>query len=636
LVLNVVHPQFGAKGDGRSVIDGAMTTGSPILTSGTARFKSADVGKIIHVTGAGAVGAVLTTTILAYVNATTITLAANASTTVSTKMVIYGTDDTAAIQAAIDTAFTTGPKTVFLPRGIFLLSSVPTGGYYLLKIKSGVSVVGTGPGSMLLVGSGLRNTSTGIAVLYNHTEQLSDIVFRDFCIDFNGQNNLFITGYSPTAGVNRTGGGAGCTDIVVENLLLRNSAGYHFLFFDGIGGTNVKIRNVKCEECGQSIAGNQIPDHSSIYCTSDRSEITSSTFSNSSPCNISTAIETHGSDEKIHNNQIRNYSSGYNVCFQVQTNREIDFCDNTLRNIRNGVVIWGSGSFGLSRVRIRKNVIGVRETTRGYPPGIGIVCSARSNESTQNVSHLAIQDNNIFGESTALLTVRTVGIQLLRCDDILISGNNIYDMVGEAIWLESESAPRSIRGVHILHNQIQDVGLTSSIANKRAIALNSINAPGQTISNVDIRGNKITLGAPTGTVASFGIQFNAGSFPDTRIVANTITGFARSPITKGATISTDLFLVEGEGAIAPGDNIRASLGSQWLNTAVTPKRGYLATKSACVGNSDVWSSVEYGPAAPTSGKHSVGDIVFNTAPGLAGPVGWVCTADGTPGIWMPF
>lgn len=38
-------------------------------------------------------------------------------------------------------------------------------------------------------------------------------------------------------------------------------------------------------------------------------------------------------------------------------------------------------------------------------------------------------------------------------------------------------------------------------------------------------------------------------------------------------------------------------------------------------------------AAPTTGAHTVGEIVFNNAPAAAGTIGWVCTTAGTPGSW---
>ena len=41
----------------------------------------------------------------------------------------------------------------------------------------------------------------------------------------------------------------------------------------------------------------------------------------------------------------------------------------------------------------------------------------------------------------------------------------------------------------------------------------------------------------------------------------------------------------------------------------------------------------FGTAAPVSGVHGLGDIVWNTNPSPGFPFGWVCTNGGTPGTW---
>ena len=41
-------------------------------------------------------------------------------------------------------------------------------------------------------------------------------------------------------------------------------------------------------------------------------------------------------------------------------------------------------------------------------------------------------------------------------------------------------------------------------------------------------------------------------------------------------------------------------------------------------------------APPTGGTWTVGQRIWNSAPAAGQPVGWVCTADGTPGTWRPF
>jgi len=47
-------------------------------------------------------------------------------------------------------------------------------------------------------------------------------------------------------------------------------------------------------------------------------------------------------------------------------------------------------------------------------------------------------------------------------------------------------------------------------------------------------------------------------------------------------------------------------------------------------------AITYDSAAPTSGNHAAGEIVFNCSPTAGGKVGWVCTTTGTPGTWKAF
>ena len=43
-----------------------------------------------------------------------------------------------------------------------------------------------------------------------------------------------------------------------------------------------------------------------------------------------------------------------------------------------------------------------------------------------------------------------------------------------------------------------------------------------------------------------------------------------------------------------------------------------------------------GSAAPSTGAHARGEIVWNVAPSAAGYAGWICTTAGTPGTWKQF
>ncbi|MFD9256932.1 hypothetical protein [Streptomyces sp. NPDC059538] len=98
---------YDAVGDVRTATDGAITSGAAILTCASGPFTAASnpVGKSVIVKGAAATGVTsLVTTIVSRQSNTQVTLAANAATTVSGGLVIWGTDNTDAIQDAVDAA----------------------------------------------------------------------------------------------------------------------------------------------------------------------------------------------------------------------------------------------------------------------------------------------------------------------------------------------------------------------------------------------------------------------------------------------------------------------------------------------------------------------------------------------------
>jgi hypothetical protein len=129
---------LGAKGDTKKAFAGHCTAGSSGISS-TAFFTSTavDAGKVIELTGCGPAGAALVTTIVSVADASHATIATTASTTFDSPSFIMGTDDTAAIQAAINAAKTNHASgTVFFPNGTYMVSQ--------LTAFAGVNLIGSG------------------------------------------------------------------------------------------------------------------------------------------------------------------------------------------------------------------------------------------------------------------------------------------------------------------------------------------------------------------------------------------------------------------------------------------------------------------------------------------------------------
>jgi hypothetical protein len=137
---------FNPVSDAQQVYDGVMTGGSAVLTSASGKFSPSDVGKIICVQNAGAYHGKLVTTIASYQSATQVTLAQNASYSVSSggptigSGVTWGTDNSPAFQAALNylTTITTAGIQAGGLAGVDLI--IPSGCYAL-----GASISWTSP-----------------------------------------------------------------------------------------------------------------------------------------------------------------------------------------------------------------------------------------------------------------------------------------------------------------------------------------------------------------------------------------------------------------------------------------------------------------------------------------------------------
>jgi len=202
---------FGAKGDCQRVSDGVMSKGSPVLTSERAHFTTQDVGLPIYVLGAvvqkfpeiGEVpGAPLSSHIVGVKDAHTITLADAAQNDANHVSVTWGTDDSEAIEHAIQSLKTTGGS-VFFPAGTYRV--VYRGGAGVQVDGSNIRLHGVENESAIFNSTVLfharmkdgilRTEQAGVPVLYvgRGNETVENVEIDHLWLGDNGQNYDFVS-----------------------------------------------------------------------------------------------------------------------------------------------------------------------------------------------------------------------------------------------------------------------------------------------------------------------------------------------------------------------------------------------------------------------------------------------------------
>lgn len=163
---------YGATADARMVDDAAMTADSAVLSSTSAEFTASDVGRLVVIAGAGPSGGGLMTTILSHESAAEVTLAAAAETTVAAVGAAWGTDCSAAFNAAL-TVLDVALGGELIIDGGFLLTQ-PVSLLTTQTASSAIRIRGTGSDSFLLVG--VDGTADALSIT-GVTCDLEDITF---------------------------------------------------------------------------------------------------------------------------------------------------------------------------------------------------------------------------------------------------------------------------------------------------------------------------------------------------------------------------------------------------------------------------------------------------------------------------
>jgi hypothetical protein len=289
----------------------------------------------------------------------------------------------------------------------------------------------------------------------------------------------------------------------------------------------------------------------------------------------------------------------------------------------NGAVISGNivRSCALLGMKIQVGALGVNDADAvTISDNVFTSVGAQGILLTNPVAGSTAKLRRISVTGNVIRTAAGNGIEANNCVGLHVSDNIMYD-VANGIQINTS------QGVEVFDNRVNKTtanGITLTDVTDAILDTNRILDPsssnlataefgiqiaGSTSADLTLRHNKIT---DTLGNMRYGVYVSAGDQTTMDFIGNRSTG------------ATD-YGFRGVASTACRewrDNDFQGTTARHLN-APTSGAGRLAPQA-------------YGTAAPTTGAHIVGEVVWNSAPAASGTIGWVCTTAGTPGTWKTF
>lgn len=515
-----------------------------------------------------------------------------------------GIDDAAAIQDAIDAASVAGGGIVFIPPGRYDLNTSQSYFYNstFLEPRNNTTLIGVRGATVLRCIDNYRTPWRGNCFIADLSENFThDWSVSGITFDGNGKNNL-IDSQSYTFGDNTTKGAGVFVNkggnITIRDCEFRNISGFNVIFLGGYGDSTTAHDEIRAINnivennyiwcVGDDISGNDLYDFSAIYLSSADSEARNNFISATTAVfdDNMCGIEIHSPRNVAVGNTILNYPNGVYLNCDAAYNSQIDTIearDNTMIVSNLGIVVWGNKLNGhYDSILIEGNHIMVyplADNSSAY----GITHGSFWNAALQmQTDHLTIQNNEIEFYDSDVLRAWTYGIYTRYANNTVIKGNVIHNTTFEGISCRhySASIPETI---DISGNTINQFGTTTydSATHYGILDWISYNNKQSTIT-----GNTIICDPVKTPNYNVGIGINGANDRNVTVVNNAISGVWFETYCTGTPTANSHIHIEG-----------------------------------------------HRNATPTVSGHSVGSIMWNTAPTAGAPPGWVCTTAGKPGTW---
>lgn len=288
-------------------------------------------------------------------------------------------------------------KRIRIPEGTFVISPTALSGDYMLYLgtangntdRSGMLIYGAGNKSIIKLGDnvGAGKLLFGLA----SADVVSDMTFRDFLVDLNGQNNLQASFGAPLRYNSAWYMYGKCTNILWENITIRNVSGHQAIRVGAEDankyGKNIRLINVNVENFGTAIPGNFQQDVSVCYIQADGIVVNGGSFANPDHTfdltRGQTALELHGDSStevsgvrfeylqlpillvssykaarnfKVHSNTFTECNYLFSADGQEYDQRGIRVYDNEYTSTKVSSVICPLGN-GAETAKTRENVV---------------------------------------------------------------------------------------------------------------------------------------------------------------------------------------------------------------------------------------------------------------------------------------
>lgn len=566
------------------------------------------------------------------------------------------TDDTAAIQAAVNS----GVTSVYFPAGEYIISDA-------IALPSYVTVYGNGYGSKI------TSTGTNKCIFYATTKTRVSI------------SNLFLNGNLTGAGSTAAGAAGGhginfndCTDVTVIGCFFDNiGRATSGSFASGIRGLNVVgalvDRNSFLTNCGGGVSNTGADISLSYACKNTR--IINNRSVSEMDSFISVSGVSYAAGDTVNHIIIGNMGSrsdasvartGILCPYDAEQTHSV-ICNNHLENFpANGIYVSAAASSGDddAGITITGNVIRYcGGTSAMLNISGGIYVSGRAGASVTG----NLVEYTGYTRSGVARTYAIAGIFVNVARSAAIGDNVVRNSTAAGVLVRNISASRATTDISVADNVLYDNGQGGvEIDNANATALMArIQVVNNTITQVNNDFDGITYTLSSGAVAMVGLRIDGNNI--TAAVGTTKYGFTTnaSGFTKTFSLKNNCFSgwVRGvsfaSAAIADkeiGNNIviadnMFSDCTTGLSISFGAGKYALHFNSTFVNCSNETSDAARfvsayrqgngtyelrRSAAPADGAWQVGDRVAFTAPVAGGHIGSVCTTAGSPGTWNSY